>query len=169
MEGGCNKLMFSVSKVSDFSIHELPMYRSDWNSKSHPLCDMSLEFIIDTQNMHNRNGSKIFIAFDGRGDVSAYKKYGVVFSDVIKENSKHTSIEMKFVDMFIAIHGDFFILNPRSTFSWEIYLIRICLGLESVPIVRNNDVYFKKIPDDLIASNRPLWASWSSVIDAFYE
>ena len=103
------------------------------------------------------------------GDISAYRKHGVVFSDVMKKNNKHTNIEMKFVDMFIAIHGDFFILNPRSTFSWEIYLIRICLGLESVPIVRNNDVYFRKVPDDLIASNRPLWASWTSVIDAFYE
>ena len=35
--------------------------------------------------------------------------------------------DLKFVDMFVAIHSDLFILNPRSTFSWEIYLVRLCL------------------------------------------
>ena len=120
--------------------------------------------------------SKIYIAFDGRGESESYRQKGVIFSDVLQGNSvgggggfhngKRTP-DYKFVDMFVAIHSDLFILNPRSTFSWEIYLVRLCLGLLSVPVVRTNDLYLRKLPEEEVVPNGMLWVSWTSVIDAF--
>jgi hypothetical protein len=81
-------------------------------------------------------------------------------------NSKRLP-DFKFVDMFVAIHSDLFILNPRSTFSWEIYLVRLCLGLLSVPVVRTNDLYLRKLPEEEVVPNGMLWVSWTSVVDAF--
>ena len=34
----------------------------------------------------------------------------------------------KFLDLFLSIHGDYFLLNPRSSFSWQVYVVRVCLG-----------------------------------------
>jgi len=83
MEGACSKLLFEGAKLKDFYDDEIPTWRPEWKSKSHPLCDMSYDFIYDTQLIHNQNGSKIFIAFDGRGEIDSYRKHGVVFSDVL--------------------------------------------------------------------------------------
>jgi uncharacterized protein YceK len=118
MEGGCSKVMNHVSKVRDFSPLEIPTWRPEWSTRSHPLCDMPMDFIADTQTLHNRNGSKVFIAFDGRGEMESYRQRGVVFSaDVLPAHHSEKSPELKYVDMFVAIHGDLFLLNPRSTFS----------------------------------------------------
>ncbi len=80
-------------------------------------------------------------------------------SSFVKEMSKY-------VDMLIAIHSEFFILNPRSTFSFQIYVIRACLGLQSVPVIRNNDFYMQKVPDELKKNDRNIWVSWMSVVHA---
>jgi hypothetical protein len=165
LEGGCNAVLLDVTKPSDFSPLDLPMYRPEWlSNSSHPLCEMPLDFILETLYMHKRdkNSTRIFISFDGNGDRETYTNYGVVFGDVLQNAElgfKLSSDDMKYVDMFVAMHGDFFILNPRSTFSWEIYIIRVVLGLQSVPLVTGNDFYLRKMPTDL-------WVSWTSTISA---
>ena len=39
------------------------------------------------------------------------------------------SVDKKFLDLFLSIHGDFYLLNPLSTFSWQVYVVRVCLGM----------------------------------------
>ena len=51
--------------------------------------------------------------------------------------------EIKFLDMLIAMNADFFIMNPHSSYSFEIYVIRTILGLQSVPIMNNEDFYMR--------------------------
>lgn len=169
MEGGCSKVMSSVTTPADFSPADLPMHRVEWQGnlqQQHPLCEMPYGFIHETISMHNRNGSRVFVAWDGRGDMSRYIKHGAVFTaNVVMPSAARAN--PKFVDMFVAMHAEFFILNPRSTFSWQIYLIRVCLALISVPVMRNNDLYLQKVPDSL--RDRPLWVSWTSVVDAFMK
>jgi hypothetical protein len=80
--------------------------------------------------------------------------------------------------MFVSIHSEFFILNPRSTFSWQIYVIRVILGLESVPVLEDFDVFVKAYaPKDLVGCEfknitavkpdyHSFWVSYLSIIDA---
>jgi hypothetical protein len=113
------------------------------------------------------------VAHDGAGDVDSYRKHGAVFSSVLEQAHLVTAAKMdskakyKFVDMFVAMHGDLFVLNPRSTFSWQIYLIRVCLALQSVPVMRNNDLFMQKLPEELVLGNRTVWVSWRSVVEAY--
>ena len=67
----------------------------------------------------------------------------------------------KFLEMFMAIHSDFFIMNPRSTFSFEVFVIRTCLGLESVPVMKDKDFYVKA--SDSISLKDPLWVTFGSI------
>jgi hypothetical protein len=174
LEGGCNKLMATSLDITEFSPYQLPMNNSEfWNKNTlavnHPLCEMRANFVLETMTMNHRNGSQIFLAFDGRGDISDYEAIDVVLSKHFAGADKDKiSAEMKFLDMFIAMHGDFFVLNPLSTFSWEIYLIRLCLGLESVPVVETRDIYFMTPTWWEYYKRRPTdwWVSWTSVIDA---
>ena len=47
------------------------------------------------------------------------------------------SVDKKFLDLFLSIHGDFYVLNPLSTFSWQAYVVRVCLGtLLRQPLLR---------------------------------
>jgi hypothetical protein len=181
LEGGCNKIMAHVTKPrEDFSPTELPLDRPEWSgnlNRNHPLCSMPLELVLDTQVLHHRNGSKIFVAYDGAGDVDSYRRHGAVFSNVLEQrhhapvatSKMDSKAKVKFVDMFVAMHGDLFVLNPRSTFSWQIYLIRVCLALQSVPVVRTNDMFMQKLPEELVLGNRTMWVSWWSVIEAYLE
>ena len=43
-------------------------------------------------------------------------------------HQSYFSVDRKFLDLFLSIHGDFFLLNPRSSFSWQVYVVRVCLG-----------------------------------------
>ena len=43
--------------------------------------------------------------------------------------------------MLVAMMSQLFVLNPRSTFSWEIFVVRECLGLPSLPVLRTKDLY----------------------------
>jgi hypothetical protein len=117
-------------------------------------------------NLNHRENRKLFVAFDGHGDVSSYQIHKAVFSKVLEKHDQHGQTPMKFVDMFVAMHADFFIQNPRSTFSLQIYMVRLCLGLKSVPLMRNNDLFVQRVPADLQAANRPLWVSWVSTAKA---
>lgn len=123
---------------------------------------------IENENSNNNNeNSKLFISFDGRGDISEFIKSGAVFTSVI-DNTLYHDIDKKFIDLFISINSKFFILNPRSTFSWQVYLIRICLGLESVPILNNKDLYVRSNSDNLAyQKDGLLWVSWVSVVEIY--
>lgn len=181
LEGGCSKIMGYITKPTDFSPNEIAMNINDWNQnlyKAHPLCEMSLSFVVETLKLHHRNESKLFVAFDGRGNIQDFVNYGAVLSTNAlatysnrnnNNNNNNINVDPKFVDMLVAIHSDFFILNPRSTFSWQIYLIRLLLSLPSVPIIRNNDLFMQKVPEDLINVNRTFWVSWTTVVDALLK
>jgi len=203
MEGGCNKVMSVVTTASDFDPVELPLELDMWKRVGrgfHPLCEMPAQLVLAACNMHYNTSSIIkstssncdsgvrglFVAFDGRGDITDYRAVGAVFSSDVDysvematpntENNKmlHTfpsthdpnKIDKKFVDMFLAMHSAFFVLNPRSTFSWEIYIIRLALSLPSVPVMRGKDLYVLH-PDDYHKQNiTQLWVSWLSAKEA---
>jgi hypothetical protein len=208
LEGGCAKVLASVTKPSDFSSKEIPINHPDWTtnslSKFHPICEMTVSFIQEVLALNHRNSgnlSNVFIAYDGRGDISSYEKANIMFSHslsnlLFSSTSSSSSISdlsvphndlsshlfhkvktavtdektlkelLKYLDMLLAIHSEFFILNPRSTFSFQIYVIRVALGLQSVPVMRENDFYMQKVPEELISNNRSLWVSWISVQQA---
>jgi hypothetical protein len=177
MEGGCSKAFAPATILSDISPDEVPMNRPEWRGnlrRSHPLCNMAADFVINTMTLNHRHpsSSQIFVSFDGKGDVSDLKALGAVFSSSIDDpsagngNSLHKSVDRKFLDMFVAMHGDFFILNPRSTFSWQVYLIRVCLALESVPLLRNTDLFVQDSGLYKSMNRSGLWVSWLSVLEA---
>jgi hypothetical protein len=164
--------MGAKTSKSDYSPLELPMVDAAWNNnliRNHPLCDMTGPFINNTIKMHSLNMNKLFISFDGRGDVSDLVSMGAVFSSLLdtSKNSYLMAVDKKFLDMFLAMNSHFFVLNPRSTFSWQVYLIRLCLGLESVPILKNKDVYVSDEQD--YGGVKGLWVSWSSVVEAYND
>ena len=167
LEGGCSEVISHNIGNGDFSILELPMNNSEWKGdigKFHPLCEMTATFVDDTLHMHHRENNPLFVSFDGQGNVSALLKYGALFSSDFEFKSQDT-INHKFLDMILAINGDFFVLNPRSTFSWQIFVIRTVLGLESVPILRNKDFYMRMSKEsDRMSDIEGLWISWAGVI-----
>lgn len=201
LEGGCSEIFVRATKVSDFSPSELPMNHIEWTGrlhKSHPLCMMSESFVTSTMSLHNRSSehTKLFVAFDGAGDIHDYKKNpNTVFLDVLNEyhepknttgTNTHTSMIRRtnrvlrhhnpspntsgdtslhmFIDMFVAMQSDLFILNPRSTFSWQIFVIRACLSLQSIPILLTQDLFM-----EAKGAERPLWVSWSSIQTALLD
>ena len=171
LEGGCSKLTNLKTTIKDWEqTNELPMNIPEWQvnlGNNHPICDMTGSFVSKVLNLHNRTNSKLFVAFDGHGDVSDYLNLNAIFSNAADRHALHSKTDKRFLDMFIAMNADFFIMNPMSTFSLEIYIIRLCLSLKSIPVIRNNDLYMRKIPDELKSENRDgLWVSWLSVIDA---
>jgi hypothetical protein len=171
MEGGCGKILGYVSQISDYSPKELPMDHILWSGnlrQYHPLCVMPAGFVLATMAMHNRTNQKIFLAFDGNGDISDYIKLNTVFSSQIDKSHHHKHTEKKFLDMLLAIHSEFFIMNPRSTYSWEIFVVRECMRLESVPKVRGHDFYMQKYPEDYNYYKRTIryWVSWTSIMEA---
>jgi len=170
LDGGCGKIMSENTKPADFLPVEIPMDTADWQGdlrKHHPLCEMSVDFVKSVMALHDRADRKMFVAFDGQGDVSAYRRHQAVFSSVAETHSEHGKMPMKFVDMFVAMQADLFIQNPRSTFSLQIFIVRTCLGLPSVPTLPNNDIYVQRIPHDLEAAHRPLMVSWKSLQAAY--
>ena len=62
------------------------MDRVEWTGnlmKNHPLCDMPADFVNTTLTMHHKESPqhKMFISFDGRGDVTALRSMGAGTSD----------------------------------------------------------------------------------------
>jgi len=85
-----HQLLGDVTKPSDFTMGELPMDRVEWTGnlmKNHPLCDMPADFVNTTLTMHHKESHKMFISFDGRGDVTALRNMGAVFSTVLDDAS----------------------------------------------------------------------------------
>ena len=169
--GGCSEKISRASKISDFSVKELPMDNREWKGdlkKSHPLCEMTGSFVTDALTMHEKQNNKLFVSTDGLSSVASLKPLGAVFSTVL-DASEYPQLNRKYVDMHMGIHGDFFILNPRSTLSWQIFLIRNCLKLHSVPILTNTDFYLQgKIEYEGMHRDR-LWVSFVSIVEAAYQ
>lgn len=166
MEGGCSSLMSSCTSIDDYNSSEVPMDAPEWKAnlyRNHPMCDMTASFASSILAQHNRTNNRLFLAFDGRGGVEDYTAInatiirGEEFAQVLDSFRRET----KFLEMFMAIHGDFFIMNPRSTFSFEVFVIRAALGLISVPVLRSHDFYVKN-PRAIDAKN-PLWVTFSSI------
>ena len=170
MEGGCSKIVSEMTSIGDYSSLELPMDNREWKGnlqKSHPMCEMTASFINETLHLHNKQNDPLFVSFDGRGDVTALRKYGAVFTSVLDKSDLHRKKERKYLDMFIAMQGDFFILNPRSTFSWQIFVIRTVLGLGSVPILKHKDFYMRNnVGADNITDASGVWISWGMILTA---
>jgi hypothetical protein len=173
MEGECPDIFRRMSNKTDFSPDELPMDHPSWNALSnlsHPLCSMNLDFIQQTQAINHRSNQQIFLAYDGYGDISHYLKAGAAvltdadlapfpqFRDHPECQQKRKCFDnRKFLDMFLAIHGDFFVLNPRSTYSWYVFVVRTALGLKSVPMVRNRDLLFYSDKDYEVLMDGKRW------------
>ena len=197
IEGDCNRALIVAITKALYDPSELPMSSPLWSGdleKMHPLCQMPLSFVQETQNMHSRNGSKIFVAWDGQGSVDDYlavegKIAAFSKSENTPSNDKYSNANVtkwleegdwghplqtrslfKHIDMFLAIHADFFVLNPRSTYSWMIFVVRVALGLESVPVLRHQDVYLNphyKQHNNKMLTN-PLWVSFAQIVEAYY-
>ena len=169
-EGGCNKVLSSCTSINDYDEKEIAMFVPEWKGNLwtyHPLCNMPSSLVFETLKIHNRSNTKVFVAFDGRGSVDDLIGRNATVIHNLKgiEQIRAMKHDLKFLDLFIAIHGDFFLLNPRSTFSWEVFVVRTCLGLQSVPKLKNHDFYVTN-PHDLAAANRSLWVSWQGVYDS---
>jgi hypothetical protein len=158
--------MSSCTSIDDYNSSEVPMDAPEWKAnlyRNHPMCDMTASFASSILQQHNRTHNMLFLAFDGRGGIEDYMAVnatiirGEEFAQVLDSFRRET----KFLEMFMAIHGDFFIMNPRSTFSFEVFVIREALGLISVPVLRSHDFYVKN-PRAIDVKN-PLWVTFSSI------
>ena len=173
LEGHCTHMMNKCTNTSEFSPLELPMDSPQWEPasllRSHPLCDMPATFLRDVLTMHNRNHSLLFLAYDGQGGLGSYAAWRPPILSIDLPASLHiTSGDLKFLDLFVSMHGDFFVSNPLSTFSWEIFIVRLCLSLESVPVIATNDLYMMH-GDGFAHYKRDLhdrWVSWTSAMQA---
>jgi len=163
-EGLCSFILGTNTQAQDYSMNELPMTHHEWNNNlltNHPLCEMSFSFVNETLKMHHREKSKLFVAYDGSGGCDDYKAAGAVFSSVLNGHPEiQVDFDSKFLDMFLGIHSDLFILNPHSSVSWQIFLVRVILSLPSIPKIKNSDFYLQTR-----SGTRNLWVSWSSVLD----
>lgn len=173
LEGHCTPMMNKCTNTSEYSSLELPMGSPLWDPaslrRSHPLCDMPATFVHDVLDMHNRNDSRLFLAYDGQGGLGSYASWRPpVLSIGLPASLQITAGDLKFLDLFISMHGDFFVANPLSTFSWEIFVVRVCLGLESVPIIVTNDIYMMHMEgfNHYKRNVSDRWVSWTSIIEA---
>ena len=87
--------------------------------------------------------------------------------DIFSRTESKVGDDTKFLEMFMAIHSDFFIMNPRSTFSFEVYIIRTSLGLQSVPVMRNKDFFLKG--KGAISVKDPRWVTYGSIEDSVLD
>lgn len=166
LEGGCNKVLSSLSSISDYPADQIAKNLTIWQgnlNNYHPICEMPAAFAVATQNLRNHSNSKIFVAYDGRGNIDDYTAIHAIFSsdlDRMLFPAFVSTNDRKFLDMFIGINSGLFLLNPYSTFSFQIYIIRECLSLESVPALIDRDLYFKTANLEL---GEILWVGWDSI------
>lgn len=94
------------------------------------LCDMPLELIDDFCN-HLRNTErgceKIFLAWDGQGSAVEYGHEAPKGGRVVVGRGLLFQLHPElanFVDMFVCVVADVFIMNPLSTWSWNVAVPR---------------------------------------------
>jgi len=137
--------------IDEFNNAELPMNSSAWKEATyrHPLCGegMTLSFVEDVLKMHNRGNRKLFILFDGQSEVKDFigSNATILSIDSTKLFTPVYSVgfgrDTMLIEMYIAMHGDFFIMNPRSTLSLQVFVVRAALRKASVPALRDHDIY----------------------------
>ena len=136
MDGTCAKTLSDFTKPSDFTMGELPMDRVEWTGnlmKDHPLCDMPAEFVNTTLTMHHKESSqhKMFISFDGRGDVTALRNMGAVFSTVLDDASDSGRLMSFYRSIVVAIAvaiGAIGAINNQLPY-WTHLLISLILSI----------------------------------------
>ena len=124
LDGGCNKVLADNTRLADYPSSQLSMGMSEWSGRlrhHHPLCAMSAAFARQTLALNNRSAdTKIFLAFDGQGDVSDYRLDGnaVLLSAIppltstlpspSSSSSSSTSPPPPpmYIEMMVAMHGD---------------------------------------------------------------
>ena len=167
MEGYCQDHMAQHTVLSDFSAEELPMDSPEWSAdlvQAHPLCQVTLDFVNRTLALHGRANRTMFLAWDGQGDISQFLQHGAVFSSELEK--VHGNSALKYVDMYLAMNAEFFILNPLSTFSFQIHGVRLCLGMpvsHSAPLVVSRDLCMRP----LVNQTYPPWVGPSSINEAY--
>merc|ERR1711937_785065 len=74
------------------------------------------------------------------------------------------SMKLKVLDMLMALNSELFIINPRSTLSWQVYLVRSILKLPSVPNMTEKDFYCmeKSVYTDRAKFQQPFYTDDSS-------
>ena len=192
LDGACNQLFSENFDDTDASMisSQIPLDSADWkSSKGGSFCEMSATFVSDVMKLNNREmalktgvqGQPVFLAWDGQGSIDSYKSAQSEFMISSEFSAQHDKQEiqkagladsknlLKFVDLFIAMNADLFVLNPRSTFSFEIQAIRVILGLESVPLPPNKDLFMlsaAQYKKRSAAGNNGwdgLWVNWNSL------
>jgi hypothetical protein len=172
LEGACDLYMMNMNQ-SNFDPLDLPMMMIPTNHSDeqsyinniYPLCTMPYEFIQAIQTLQNRSHQKVFLAHDGHGNISDYQLHQAIIGSEINDTIvKEKHIDGKDMDMMIAMYADLFVLNPKSTLSWQIFIIRACLGLTSVPRLFDTDLYMRRLPDHTRAKHPSyLWINWRSI------
>jgi hypothetical protein len=141
--------------------------RGGKRSSTHPLCSMELSFVRDTKAMHGRSNQPIYLASDGQGILSDYINSRDVAGTAIGRPKPRLEdrISVKYFDMFMLLNADFALLNPRSTFSWEVFVVRAALGLLSVPKPVGTDLYFFSEAEAHHPIHRKYvtWVSWETI------
>lgn len=129
---------------------------------------------------HSFQTHPIFLSYDGDGNIDDYiSQKAILSSDLPSKYINSVGKKaLRYVDMLIAMHGDLFVLNPRSTFSFQVFVIRSILGLDSLPIFEDRDVYCKtyslqelrqcQFKEDYPHS-QSFWISWLSVEESISQ
>ena len=111
----------------------------------HPLCLMSPNVIHGAIEAHKLSGvvNRVFLFTDHQLPFDDLSFFGAIFQKQI--NSKPEL--QREVDIILASHGALAVLNPYSTFSFIVYLLRTILGLDTSMIDRDSDMYTVPSPE----------------------
>jgi hypothetical protein len=178
LEGRCPKIM-NHSSLDIFSPSEFPMDHPSWRdfvelNKTHPICSMTLDFFQAIQKLNNRANQPIFLMHDGQEAFKEFESHshGVILSSYIDTRlfpMFKTLQSRLYLDMFMAILGDFFVMNSLSTFSWSIFVVREALGIKTVPTY--NPKYSRNYKDskEFRQSNKTAWVEAYDIVKASLE
>lgn len=172
-EGGCSEVFFSRHiGASAFDPTQIDVTHASWKGNLldyNPLCDMNASFVQGTMKLNHREGQSIYVCFDGQGSMAELNAINATSLTSLDPSFNDTlpADKRKFVDVFAAINSDLFILNLYSTLSFQINIVRIALGLESVPRLSKYDMYLSTEaqqplhhlwlnPDAILAANQRL-------------
>lgn len=186
MNGYCNKIFMDFT-IADISNSDVPINEKYWQLVDesfsdkdtiiykNPICSMNYSFVSDIQIIHNVTNQMIFLSSDGYGRSDDYPLHQVITSNDLDLTLFPQFIDVPddilYLDMFIAIHSDLFILNPRSTLSTFIYVVRVALGLgkSSVPRISNRDIYCFTKKEYKIFMKFQKWISYDDILRIYDE
>ncbi len=174
LEGLCFTRLRDNIQLLQYSTSEIPMTHPEWLNGKQPLCDMTASFITETMKLNHKSieETKLFIAHDGQDSVNDYDNISnSVFIQTIINQQQREGPQSRppfhlhhimFIELFLLIHSDLFIMNPASTFSWQVYVVRTALGLKSVPTLRDNifDCTLGAVYSEKFNHN---WVNWLTI------